>query len=57
VYTIVEDVVAVDGGEGTAYGVSLDRACEGRRAVRTILGRLNCFGGLVDWWLVLWMLV
>lgn len=46
IYTIIEDIVAVDGKLGTAYRASLSQAYEGRQAVRAILCRLDLLWGV-----------
>lgn len=45
-YTIVEDVVAVDGKQGTAYRASLNQAYEFRQPVRSIFHRLDLLWGI-----------
>lgn len=45
IYTIIEDIVAVDGKQGTAYRVSLNQAYEGRPVLRMILKRLDLLWG------------
>lgn len=43
IYTIVEDVVAVDGSGGTAYREALNRRYEASHVFRTMLRRLGVF--------------
>lgn len=46
IYTIIEDVVAVDGGGGTAYREALNRRYEASHVFRTMLRRLGVFWAL-----------
>ena len=45
IYTIIEDVLAVDGGAGTAFRQSWNERYQASPDTRTLLGRLSLFWG------------